>query len=230
MRTLTTTGLAAAAILTTATCWGQSFNVDLDTEFGPRSLGIGTPTDAFGAAADQPGFWNLVSATGPGPRPLYTLRGAWTPATYRTWGGYGTGGAWRNPRRFAFGEANDDFWMLMGDAGDIGPPEANHQLFPPPPLRVTRFEGLEPGLYEVYTYAVLPAPPPRYVPVEVTVPGALTENPQLCTGPMPADWVFRRGVTHAMHRIFCADGVIEVRLTGPDTFSYVNGFQLKKLQ
>ncbi|MEW5883263.1 MAG: hypothetical protein AB1725_03445 [Armatimonadota bacterium] len=229
MRTLTTTGLAAAAILTTATCWGQSFNVDVDAQFGPRSLGIGAPSPLFAGAAGRPGYWNVIYGANGGPFQLRGLDGRLTPVMYRAWGGIGTGGGWRNPR-IDLGEANDDFWLLMGDAGNVGSPEANHQLFPPPPLRVTRFEGLEPGLYEVYTYAVLPAPPPRYVPVEVTVPGALTENPQLCTGPMPADWVFRRGVTHAMHRVFCADGVIEIRLTGPWPNAVVNGFQLKKLQ
>jgi hypothetical protein len=95
-------------------------------------------------------------------------------------------------------------------------------------VRVILFEGLEPGLYEVYAYAVRPLP--RYVPVEVTVPGALTENPQLCTGPMPADWVFRRGVTHTVHRVWAVGGVIQIRVTGPDILSYLNGLQLKKLK
>ncbi|MEW5883265.1 MAG: hypothetical protein AB1725_03455 [Armatimonadota bacterium] len=221
-------GAMVAGIAGTA-AWSQSFNVDLDLFFGPRSSGTGRPSLSFGAAAGQPGFWNDPYVNALGPIELRGLDGRLTPVTYRAWGGVGFGGGWLNPR-IGLGEANDDFWLLMGDAADIGPPEANHQLFPPPPLRVTRFEGLQPGLYEVYTYAVRPHQPPRYVPVEVTVPGALTENPQLCTGPMPADWVFRRGVTHAMHRVFCADGVIEIRLTGPDTLSFVNGFQLKKLK
>jgi|GEM_PF-2275106 len=234
MRRLLLCALAAAASLAGTASSAQSLNVDLDTLFGPRSLGIGTPTDAFGAAADQPGFWNLVSATGPGPRPLYTLGGGWTPATYRTWGGYGSGGAWQNPRRFTFGEANDDFWMLMGDAGRTGVVGVSHQLFPPVPVRVILFEGLEPGLYEVYTYCVAPYED-RYVPVEVTVPGALTENPQLSTGRMPPDWQFRRGITHAVHRVWCIDGVIEVEVLAPSNpqywpHSYVNGLQLKKLK
>jgi hypothetical protein len=201
--------------------------LDVDIFFGPRSVGTGLPSPSFGAAAEQPGYWNFVSATGPGPVKLRDLSNRVTPVTYRAWGGVGTGIGWRNPR-IDLGEANDDFWLLMGDAGNIGPPEADHQLFPPPPLWVIWFEGLEPGLYEVYTYAVRPLP--QYVPVEVTVPGALNENPQLCTGPMPSDWQFRRGITHALHRVWAVGGVIQVRLTGPWPHSYVNGLQLKKLE
>ncbi|MEW5884519.1 MAG: hypothetical protein AB1725_09895, partial [Armatimonadota bacterium] len=155
--------------------------------------------------------------------------GRWTGATYTAWGGIGTGGGWANPR-WSLGEVNDDFWLLMGDAANVGPPFAPHQIMPPPPLTIYTFDGLEPGLYDVYTYAVLPAPPPRYVPVQITVPGSTTENPQLCTGPMPLDWVFRRGVTHSVHRVRTPDGRIEVRTTGEFPYAHINGFQLVRIK
>jgi len=227
-RWLTRVVLAGASLVAGVAC-GQSFNIDLDGEFGGRGVGAGLPSPSFGAAAGQPGYWNFVSATGRGPVKLRDLSGRVTPVTYRAWGGVGSGIGWRNPR-IDLGEANDDFWLLMGDAGDLGVIGVDHQLRSPLPWRMIMFEGLEPGLYEVYTYAVSPAQPPRYVPVEVTVPGSLTQNPQLCTGPMPTDWVFRLGVTHTVHRVWAVGGQVFVYLTGPHNVSYVNGLQLKRLK
>ncbi len=234
MRRLLLCALAAAASLAGTAGWGQSVNVDLDAFFGPpRRTGVGVPSPAFGAAADQPGVWNLVEVTARGPIRLLGLDGRFTPVTYSSWGGIGYGAGWLNPR-VGLGEANDDFWLLMGDAGLTGVVGVSHQLFPPVPIRVILFEGLEPGLYEVYTYCVAPYED-RYVPVEVTVPGALTENPQLSTGRMPPDWQFRRGITHALHRVWCIGGVIEVEVLAPSNpqywpHSWVNGLQLKKLK
>ncbi|MEW5884521.1 MAG: hypothetical protein AB1725_09905 [Armatimonadota bacterium] len=227
MKTWLNAVLAACASLVAGTAAPQSFNVDLDGLFfpGPPSP-TGVPRPSFGAAAEQPGLWNQVYILARGPIPLQDISGRWTGATYTAWGGVGTGGGWANPR-WSLGEVNDDFWLLMGDAANIGPPFAPHQIMPPPSLTVYTFDGLRPGLYEIYTYAVRPIP--RHVPVAVTVPDAETENPQLSTGPLPSDWQFRRGITHTVHRAVVA-GRLEIRTTGEFPYAYVNGFQIVKVK
>jgi len=227
MKRLPAGGLVAAASLAGTACWAQGFNVDLDGFFGPRSLGTGVPQASYGAGASQAGVWNQVYGAEGRTIPLLDVSGRWTGATYSASGGIGSAGGWRNPR-LDFGIVNDDFWLLMGDAANVGPPFAPHQIMPPPPLTIYTFEGLEPGLYDVYTYAVRPIP--RYVPVAVTVPGSLTENPQVSTGPLPADWRFERGLTHTFHRVRVLDGRIEVRTTGEFPYAHINGFQLVKVK
>ncbi len=218
--------LAAGASLVAGFATPQSFNVDLDNVIGGWGSPHGPPRNGFGGAAGQAGFWEAINAADPGPVPLRDVRGNATSVVFRAWGGVGSGGGWRNPR-LDFGIVNDDFWLLMGDAARIGSPFAPHQIMPPPPLTIYTFDGLRPGLYEIYTYAVRPIP--RHVPVAVTVPDAETENPQLSTGPLPSDWQFRRGITHTVHRAVVA-GRLEIRTTGEFPYAYVNGFQIVKVK
>ncbi|GIV01289.1 MAG: hypothetical protein KatS3mg015_0119 [Fimbriimonadales bacterium] len=160
--------LAAGASLVAGFATPQSFNVDLDGLFfpGPPSP-TGVPRPSFGAAAEQPGLWNQVYILARGPIPLQDASGRWTGVTFSAWGGVGSGGGWANPR-WSLGEVNDDFWLLMGDAADINPPFAPHQIMPPDPLIVYTFDGLQPGVYDAFTYGVIPADPPRTAPVYVT--------------------------------------------------------------
>ncbi len=218
--------ILVAASLAAPAGWGQSFNVDLDGFFGPRSLGTGVPQPSFGGAAGQRGLWNFIYVLEHRTIPLQDISGRWTGATYTAWGGIGSGGGWRNPR-LDLGEVNDDFWLLMGDAAEIGSPFGRGALFEPP-LIIYTFEGLEPGLYEVFTYAVAPYGHPARV--EVTVPGAATENPQVCTGPIRNDWTFLRGVTHTVHPVGVDAGTLQIWVTGPPPHSKVNGFQIVKVK
>ncbi len=219
--------LAAGASLVASTATAQSFNIDLDLFHfpGPPSP-TGVPRPSFGAAAEQPGLWNQVYILEHRTIPLQDISGRWTGATYTAWGGIGTGGGWANPR-WSLGEVNDDFWLLMGDAARIGAPIGRGAIWEPS-LIVYTFEGLEPGFYDVYTYGV--APYGAQSPVSVTVPGAHTENPQVCTGPLPGDWSFRRGITHTIHRVTVHDGILEIHVTGPWPRSYINGFQILKIK
>ncbi|MEW5883585.1 MAG: hypothetical protein AB1725_05100 [Armatimonadota bacterium] len=229
MKTWLNAVLAAGASLVAGSAGAQSFNIDLDGFFGPRSLGTGVPQPSFGGAAGQPGYWNAIYALEHRRLPLRSVSGEWTIATYQAYGGIGSGGGWRNPR-LDFGIVNDDFWLLMGDAAEIGAPIGRGALYEPA-LIVYTFEGLEPGLYDVYTYAVSPSVSRHSVPVAVTVPGAATENPQISTGPMPLDWKFRRGVTHTLHRVQVDGGLLEVRVSAPDwPPAFINGFQIVKVK
>lgn len=231
MKRLATGAVVAAASLAGTAGWAQSFNVDLDTFHSTRETGGGAPQRSFAGAAGQPGWWNLITAIGPGPMGLRDLAGNPTPVVWRAWGGWGSGGGWRNPR-LDFGIVNDDFWLLMGDAADIGAPHGRGAIWELP-LIVYTFDGLEPGVYDVYTYGVVAAQPRRAVPVYVTVPGAATENPQVCTGPMPLDWQFSRGVTHTLHRVAVDRGHLEIHVSrnpGAQWAAMINGFQLVKVK
>ncbi len=53
---------AVAAFCALGACFafGQSMNLDVDDIGAPPEAGGGPPSDAFGAAAGQPGRWNSV--------------------------------------------------------------------------------------------------------------------------------------------------------------------------
>lgn len=190
---------ALAASLATA----QSFNVDLDVLGGPPEAGHGAPSSSFGAAANQPGFWNAVSCTSPGPEPLFNLGGQSTGVTMSVTG-FGSGGG------SGFAINTGDYALLLNDYASI------------PDSMTYTFTGLAPGAYRVYTYAVNATG--LTVPVQVTVDGA-TGGAQTVTGPMPGN-SFQYLVTHSIHDVPNVTGNLVLRLAGPWSNASVNGFQI----
>jgi hypothetical protein len=91
---------------------------------------------------------------------------------------------------------------------------------------IVAFSGLQPGDYEVYTYAVNIAG--DYVPTPVFVPGSIGEQTQVVTGPMPGN-SFKYLVTHSIHFVHIMDGD-DLRIEfyqPPNTGGQcVNGFQI----
>src|SRR5215213_752877 len=92
--------------------YGQGFNVDTDLPTDPE-LGGGAPSSAFGAAANQPGFWNAILTGHPGPYGLRNLDGSLSAVTVSTVGWAG-GGAWNNSAN------TGDFALLLNDSEEIG--------------------------------------------------------------------------------------------------------------
>ena len=173
------------------------FNIDYGTHFG-------TPSSAYGAAANQPGFWNNPLAGTTTPQQLRDLSGALTAVTI----------AMGSPQLEFFADhpltAGDDE-ALMDDAVD---------LFG----RATGFTiaNLPAGPYDIFTYAWAPDDPTFRTGVTVNMTG------RLVGGPWPGSQVL--GVTYALHRITLAPGenlnVVAQTVVGAGS---INGFQIAQI-
>lgn len=187
---------------------GQSINVDLDIFAGDEQNGNGSPSDGFGAAASSPGRWNRVLCTTSGPWNLVGLNGQATSVVL-TVTGNGLGGGSNYPVN------TGDYARLLNDYARI------------PDQMTYRFTGLVPGRYLVYTYAIDATG--AVLPVEVSVPGALTPNPQMSGQAVMPGNSFVLGVTHSIHELDVQTGSLEINLRnhfqGPPNAS-VNGFQI----
>ena len=186
----------------------QSINVDIDIFAGPPEGGNGAPSASFGAAANQPGFWNrLDAASHTRPWSLQGLDGNATgvQVVWNVSGG-GGGSGW-------IGNTGSHR-LLMNDYTRISVPTT------------FRFSGLRAGLYRIFTYACDPSD--FVIPVEITVPGAIAPIQYSGQAAMPANR-FEVGITHTSHEINLAGTTMEIVLRDPQTGPpgpSVNGFQL----
>lgn len=194
------------AVLSASTCLSQGFNIDFD--------GNGLPRPAFGAAANQPGFWNYASYLGP----LLGLDGNRTTVFMKIGrGGGGSSGSNYNPAN------TGEFAKLLNDAaqvGTIGQGGTMHMTF----------SGLQQGEYDVYTYSVLPFGDVTYAPI--FVPQAVERQLQVVTGPMPGN-SFEYLVTHSVHRVELRSGspleiIIEREPNSPN--AAINGVQIVPIE
>lgn len=186
----------------------QSFNIDLDSFSGTPEGGNGAPGSTFGGAAQSPGAWNRVYASGPTtPVALFGLDGVLTGAQIVATGGVGSSGGYN------FHGNTGDYAALLNDFEDVG--GSNGIQF--------HFSGLLPGHYFVYTFAVDPAPGGTIA--HVTVPGSVTPT-QIVSGPMPGNQ-FILGQTHCIHELqLNGDSFeVDVGIPGPPN-PRVNGFQI----
>lgn len=142
----------------------QSFNLDCGSV-------LGSPADTYGAAADQPGRWNVFDGGTINPFPLVGLAGEPLAARFVQQLPFGTS-SFAPP----FGS---DLVSLLGDYFDL------HSI--PHQFAVT---GLEAGLYELWFYAW----PPDFPEAFVTAVG-IGEESQLVGGPWPGGFV--EEITHA---------------------------------
>ncbi len=194
----------------------QAFNIDVDHS-GPPSLGFGLPSASFAAAANQPGAWVGVDVVSVNYAiPLRDITGALTGATVTRRINYVaiSGGGYAN-----FSNTGD-YALLLNDFTDVA------QSIPGGTL-VHEFRNLLPGQYRVYTYAATPWG--SVMPTPVVVPGSLTTNPQIVTGPMPGNALIE-GITHTIHDVIVTNGSLDVSITQPPSGGndgmVVNGFQL----
>jgi len=205
VRLLTASAAFAAALIGGAAC-GQSMNIDFDQAGG---IAATAPLPGYAGAAGQTGRWNAVDANSNGPVALTGL--AWEPTTavYRRVGG---GGAYSQDNPNSTGEAH----YLFDDIIDVGPVGA---------VATIRLEGMIPGLYEVFTYAI--APDSAAGRTSVFVPGSSSPNPQVIGGVMPAGEPVL-GITHARHlATVAADGILAVQATTTAGFGSLNGMQVR---
>jgi hypothetical protein len=196
--------LIGAAALLIATAANAQFNIDLNNDFAPPEAGGGTPSNTFGAAASQPGYWNNVPSNGNGPMALRDLSGQLTNIICTGPAG-GAGLGYSNPLN------TGDFSLLLNDGNQVG-----HSAW--------SFSGITNGTYNVFTYAVWPNNLLR--PTEVTISGSITPNPQIVFGQMPGNQ-FILGVTHCIHTIQVSNGTFTIDADmGSGAGGFVNGFQV----
>lgn len=186
--------------LAVCSAFGQSFNVDFDMANPSSAPYVGGPSSSYGAAAGQPGVWNLRQA--PSAQPLVDVAGAPTGAAITWCGGSFSGAA----------VLTGDFGKLMGDITyALGPCDYT-------------FSGLQPGKYRVYTYSWNAGVPTQVASVSVV---GSTGPAQAVGGTvLTAPNTFTQGITHAVHDVVTTTGVIVVHTDVVVGVAVVNGIQL----
>jgi hypothetical protein len=186
----------------------QSFNIDVGSSLS--SL----PSGGYGAAANQPGTWQLVKTDN---HPVVTMKditGTLTSVTITESGGNGD-----------FGVSNSswtgDDAALMVDASDCG--GAGGSI-------VWTITGLAAGNYSIFTYAEAPDFPADYR-TNVSVAGA-NQGTQLVGGAWNGS-PHVQGVTYALHTLTVGAGAnVTITTSTPSSpagnLGSVNGFQIRK--
>jgi hypothetical protein len=178
----------------------QRFNIDFNDPYAPPSLGGGPPSSLFGAAAGQAGYWNAIPMSWSWAWDLQDLTGAYTNVDVAVAISDSISGqSAYNPL------TTGDYALLLNDARQVGYTD-------PGGYQIYTFTGLENGPYQVYTYAAPPSGGISATPV--VVPGSTSANPQVVTGPIPAD-SFALGITHSLHDVLVTDGTLVVNITMP---------------
>lgn len=213
-----TLACTVACLALASSTFAQSFNVDVGA-----NITFPLPSNAYGAAANQPGFWSPLSTGLGGPGSPVALRDLATNAvsavTITPSGGLGDFTA---PTQWTGDDA-----LLMGDASDVSnagsPPYGGSMTW--------TIANLTPGSYTIYTYALAPDFPSSYS-TRIDVAGA-PEGQQTCIGAWSGS-PHVLGVSFARHTVAIGAGQsITVTTTNPSTspntdFGSVNGFQIVK--
>jgi hypothetical protein len=188
--------------------FAQSFNVDIGS-----SVLYPAPSNAYGAAAAQPGFWQQVSSNAGGsPVVLKDINNNTTSVQLSYIGGNGD---------FQVIDWSGDDGKLMNDAADIG--GAGGTI-------TWTFSNLAAGTYSIFTYAEAPDFPATYL-TNVSVSGS-AQPLQTVGGAWPGS-PHVQGITYALHTITLAGpGNIQVTTSTPASpagnLGTCNGFQVRK--
>lgn len=180
-------------VCSTPSARSQSFNIDYGSTFG-------TPSSTYGAAANQPGFWNAVDSNGPPFPVLRDVDGVPTRVRINQQLPFG-------PAAFDDIDTTGDDQALMDDYLDL------HSV--PHTFVIT---GLQPGWYSIYTYAWAPDSVFFGTVVEVEKLG-----PQTIGGAWPGK--HQQGVTFAKHDVVVTKGKRLKLFTFGLTKGTLNGFQ-----
>lgn len=186
----------------------QSFNLDVGTDQTT------VPSNAYGAAANQPGFWTGVRTDNHPVVFLTDVTGTPTGVTITETGGLGDFGV-TNPLWAA------DDAILMNSASDCG--GAGGTI-------TWTISGLAAGSYSIFTYAEAPDSPATYR-TNVSVAGA-AQGTQLIGGAWPGS-PHVQGVTYALHTMTVTAGAnVTITTTTAGTpignLGTCNGFQIRK--
>ena len=175
----------------------QSFNVDYGTQFG-------IPSAHYGAAADQPGFWNEISGLEGDPVALVDVTGRKTAVTIVPSLPFGQAG-------FDQPATSGDDQALMDDYFDLHSVPATFEI-----------RGLSAGTYAVYTYLWAPDEPAFRTSLSVA-----NRPARLIGGAWPGG--FREGITHSRDVVHVDDGASLLLAVFGIPKGTLNGLQLVKL-
>ena len=197
--------LAFALALFSAPAAAQSFNLDVGVAFGE-------PFSPYGAAAGQPGPWNVVDMSGPVKTPmlLTDVTGTTGPATVEY-------------NKKANGNLSFDNLLTTGDDESLLDDfvDVGNALISKVKYTIL---NLNPGTYDVYVYAWAPDVPLTYFS-DVEVIGG-PAGIQTCGG---VDWtgVHVLGETYVTDTVTVAPGGdIRVRVTFSNGYASCNGIQI----
>jgi hypothetical protein len=177
-----------------APAFAQSINIDY-------GIGAGSPRDAYGAAAGQPGLWNILPGNDDAPQPLLDTRGEPTRVTV-------TPSLPSGPAFFDNPDTPGDDGALMDDYLDL---HSHPQTF--------TFSGLHAGTFTVFTYAWAPDSPDFTTFVDVNSLGGVAVG-----GPWPGHQ--QEGINYARHIVSLAEGEDLIVYTFSPSHGTLNGLQI----
>jgi hypothetical protein len=193
-----------ALLLLASPALPQSFNVDVNAA-------LGTPSNAYGAAAGQAGFWNSVDPAGPtfSPAPVNGLAGTGTTVTLEFNDNVPQGFSFDNPL------TGGDDAALLDDFDDVG-------SFSTAKVKYT-FANLQNGFYDVFVYAWAADDPINFLSVVEVIDGS--KGLQNCGG---ADWTGSHveGITYVRDQVQVVAGELKLRVNFGAGAATVNGFQI----
>lgn len=197
--------LLAAGVVSAGVANAQNFDFNIDASGGFAATPL--PANTYGAASGQTGLWTNVDVGLSGfPMALSDITGNLTSATVTFSAGF----------NFNFDNANttgDDEALLDDSQCSAGG-------------TVWTFNGLQPGDYEVYSYAWAPDVPLSYI-TNVAVVGS-PDAPQDVGG---QDWLgtYVLGGHYAEHDVVVgSSGQLIISFAVTSGFGTINGVQLKE--
>jgi len=185
--------LLAAAF--TSSARAQSFNIDYFD-------GAGVPPSTYGAAANQPGFWNNLNGPSGGNEPLLDLTGAVSDALVAV-----------------FNSSDRTETFAPGLPAEVQPLLRDYVFTTQDNMWVI-FVNLLPGDYEIFTYHT------GFGTVDVW-PATDSSMKHTVTGQWDGD--YEEGKTHALHQYAVGeDGMLRINMSGLDDV-FINGIQLRMI-
>ena len=208
--------VAVGALALSPSAFAQSFNFTVSTSTGPGAV---LPSESYGAAAGQAGYWNShVGTINAGQSvSLLDLNGTDTDVSFTSSSQFFALSGTLN----LVGASPDDLGLLAGNwdiSGSAG--LADQATF--------TFTGLASGMYDIYTYALSPSSATQFTRVNVNAPAQDGEpGVQVVGGAFGGN--LELGITHSLHQaIQVTDGTLVINADSVN-FGQIAGFQIQMI-
>jgi hypothetical protein len=195
--------VAAATLVTTVAASAQSFNINFGTTATPLI------NSTYGAAAGQAGNWNQVTNSAVVNQALVNIAGGASAATLSLDGG----------TMFYFPTAVPNGVTTSGDAQSL-----LDSLWDTGGPGLITINGLAPGVYDFYIYAIAPDSNTAITTINLNGLGVQNVGGQL---PNPFNDQYAVGLTHALYQNVNIAGGASVVVNFSAVFASVNGMQIR---